>query len=206
MLGPLAAWTGDEYAYFGFPYPRSVLDPAGQAEFYNSCAAPDGTPQIVQTHSPVTLMFASASGQTFGLDAHGHLAGNGTGMIFHQGDTTTYVVPGGTYSSAAITGTGNGAAHVEVFGIIGAPLTSYVRQINDFAFTAHTRSDGRGAAATSLGVAGSVSYGGRSVAKAGLGLPLSLERRAAEAASRAPGRSTSRRRASERRSRARSWS
>ncbi len=67
-------------------------------------------------------MFASASGQTFGLDAHGHLAGNGTGMIFHQGDTTTYVVPGGTYSSAAITGTGNGAAHVEVFGIIGARL------------------------------------------------------------------------------------
>ena len=26
---------------------------AGQAEFYNSCAAPDGTPQFGQTHSPV---------------------------------------------------------------------------------------------------------------------------------------------------------
>ena len=172
VLGPLAPWTGDQYAYFGFPYPRSVLDPAGQAEFYNSCAAPDGTPQILQTHSPVTLMFASASGQTFGLDAHGHLAGNGTGMIFHQGDTTTYVVPGGTYSSARITGTGNGTAHVEVFGIVGAPLTSYARQINNFAFTAHTGATGT-VPLNFFGTAGTVSYRGRTVAKR-LGLPLTL--------------------------------
>ena len=172
VLGPIAAWTGDQYAYFGFPYPRSVLDTAGQAEFYNSCAAPDGTPQIVQTHSPVTLMFSAASGQTFGLDAHGHLAGNGTGMIFHQGDTTTYVVPGGTYSSAKITGTGNGAAHVEVFGIVGSTLTSYARQIDNYAFTAHTGATGT-VPLNFFGPAGAVSYRGRTVARR-LGLPLTL--------------------------------
>ena len=87
-LGPLKPWTGQQYAYFGFPYPRSPLDTAGQAEFYNACAAPDGTPQIVQTHSPVTLTFGASDGTTFGLDAAGHLTRFGAGIVWRAGDVT----------------------------------------------------------------------------------------------------------------------
>jgi hypothetical protein len=135
-LGPLARWTGQQYAYFGFPYPQSALNPAGQVEFYNSCAAPDGAPQIVQTHSPVALVFRSASGVTFGLDSSGNPVGNGTGIVFRAHDQTTYLVPAGRYSTMSVTGTGSGTAHIEVFGIVSSPATGYVRKVSNYAFAA----------------------------------------------------------------------
>jgi hypothetical protein len=171
-LGPAAQWTGQQYAYFGFPYPQSALNPAGQVEFYNSCAAPDGTPQIVQTHSPVSLVFRSASGDAFGLDANGNRVGNGTGIAFRAHDQTTYLVPAGRYSTMSVTGTGSGTAHIEVFGIVGAPLTSYVRKVSNYAFTA--RKGVTGALPVNFfGPAGGLVYAGRSV-KQQFGLPLQL--------------------------------
>lgn len=171
-LGPLAQWTGQQYAYFGFPYPQSALNPTGQVEFYNSCAAPDGVPQIVQSHSPVALVFRSASGVTFGLDASGNRVGNGTGLVFRAHDQTTYLVPAGRYSTMSVTGTGNGTAHIELFGIVGAPLTSYVRKVSNYAFTA--RKGVTGALPVNFfGPAGGLVYAGRAV-KQQFGLPLQL--------------------------------
>jgi hypothetical protein len=171
-LGPLAAWTGQQYAYFGFPYPRSPLDPAGQAKFYNACAAPQGTPQIVQTHSPVSLVFSSPTGTTFGLDGRGQLTGNGTGIVWRQGDQTTYLVRAGSYSTMNITGTGAGTAHIEVFGVVGSSLTSYARQISNY--VVHVRNGATGALPVNFfGPAGPMSFAGRTV-KPQLGLPIEL--------------------------------
>jgi hypothetical protein len=171
-LGPMAQWTGQQYAYFGFPYPQSALNPTGQVEFYNSCAAPDGTPQIVQTHSPVTLVFRSATGVTFGLDSSGKPVGNGTGIVFRAHDQTTYLVPAGRYSTMSVTGTGSGTAHIEFFGIVGSPLTSYVRKISNYAFAA--RKGVTGALPVNFfGPAAGLVYAGRAV-KQQFGLPLQL--------------------------------
>ncbi len=171
-LGPLKPWTGQQYAYFGFPYPRSPLDTAGQAEFYNACAAPDGTPQIVQTHSPVALVFGAADGTTFGLDAAGHVTGIGTGIVWRAGDVTTYMVPGGRYSTMSVTGTGNRIAHIEVFGVIGAPLTSYARKISNF--VVRVRAGATGALPINFfGPAGSMTFAGRTVTPQ-VGLPIQL--------------------------------
>ncbi len=171
-LGPLDPWTGQQYAYFGFPYPRSPLDTAGQAMFYNSCAAPDGTPQIVQTHSPVSLVFSAAAGTTFGTDAAGNLTGNGTGIIWKQRDQTTYLVPAGTYSTMTMTGTGSGTAHVEVFGIVGSPVTSYAREISDYVFRVHSGATGT-LPVNFFGPAGAMTFAGRTVAPQA-GLPIQL--------------------------------
>ena len=171
-LGPLAPWTGHQYAYFGFPYPQSALSSTGQVEFYNSCAAPDGTPQIVQTHSPVSLVFQSASGATFGLDPSGNPVGNGSGMVFRAHDQTTYVVPAGRYTTMTITGTGNGTAHVEVFGIVSSPATGYVRKVSNYAFAA--RKGVTGALPVNFfGPAAGMVYAGRPVTQQ-FGLPLQV--------------------------------
>ncbi len=171
-LGPFNPWTGQQYAYFGFPYPRSPLDTAGQAMFYNSCAAPQGTTQIVQTHSPVSLVFSAADGTTFGLDAAGNLTGNGTGIIWRQGDQTTYLVRAGNYSTMTVTGTGSGTAHVEVFGVVGSPLTSYARKISDYVF--RVRGDATGTLPVNFfGPAGAMTFAGRTVTPQA-GLPIQL--------------------------------
>jgi hypothetical protein len=171
-LGPLAAWTGQQYAYFGFPYPRSPLDAAGQARFYNACAAPQGTPQIVQTHSPVSLVFSSPTGTMFGLDARGQLTGDGTGIVWRQGDQTTYLVRAGSYSTMNITGTGNGTAHIDVFGVVGAPLTSYARQISNY--VVRVRNGATGALPLNFfGPAGTMSFAGR-IVKPQIGLPMQI--------------------------------
>lgn len=171
-LGPLAPWTGDEYAYFGFPYPQSALNAPGQVQFYNSCAAPDGTPQIVQTHSPVSLVFRSSSGVTFGLDPSGNPTGNGTGIVFRGRDQTTYVVPAGLYPTMSVTGTGNGTAHVEVFGVVGSPLTAYARKISNYGFRARKGMTGV-LALNFFGPAGGLVYAGHAV-KQQFGLPMQL--------------------------------
>ncbi len=171
-LGPLSPWTGQQYAYFGFPYPRSPLDTAGQARFYNACAAPDGTPQIVQTHSPVTLVFGAPDGTTFGLDTGGHVTGMGTGIVWRAGDVTTYMVPGGRYSTMSVTGTGNGTAHIEVFGVVGAPLTSYARKISSYVVGVHAGATGA-LPINFFGPAGAMTLAGRTVTPR-VGLPLQL--------------------------------
>jgi hypothetical protein len=171
-LGPFLPWTGQQYAYFGLPYPRSALDATGQARFYNECAAPDGVPQIVQTHSPVTLVFRAADGTTFGLDAQGQPAGTGTGVMFRRGDQVTYVVPGGRYTTMEITGTGNGPAHIEVFGVVPSVVTSYARKISDYAIAARTGATGA-LPVNFFGPAGALVYAGRTVTPK-TGLPIQL--------------------------------
>ncbi len=171
-LGPLKPWTGQQYAYFGFPYPRSPLDAPGQAQFYNSCSAPDGTPQIVQTHSPVSLVFSAPDGTTFGLNAQGQVTGSGTGIVWRAGGVTTYLVPAGRYTAMSITGTGNGTAHIDVFGVVSAPLTSYARQISNYVLRAHAGVTGT-LPVNFFGPAGAMSYAGR-IVKAQAGLPIQL--------------------------------
>jgi hypothetical protein len=160
-LVPLDPWTGQQYAYFGFPYPRSPLDTAGQAKFYNDCAAPQGTPQIVQTHSPVALVFSAPDGTTFGLNPRGQLTGGGTGIVWRKGDETTYLVRAGNYSTMRITGTHGGTAHIEVFGVVGSALTSYARQISNY--VVHVRSGTHGSLPVNFfGPAGAMRVAGRS--------------------------------------------
>jgi hypothetical protein len=120
----------------------------------------------------VRLVFGAADGTTFGLDAAGHVTGIGTGIVWRAGDVTTYMVPGGRYSTISVTGTGSGTAHIEVFGVVGAPLTSYARKISDYVVGVHAGATGT-LAINFFGPAGSMTFAGRTVTPHA-GLPIQL--------------------------------
>ena len=82
------------------------------------------------------------------------------------------MVPGGRYSTMSVTGTGNGTAHIEVFGVVGAPLTSYARKISNYVVRVHAGATGA-LPINFFGPAGAMTFAGRTVTPQ-VGLPIQL--------------------------------
>ena len=82
------------------------------------------------------------------------------------------MVPGGRYSTMSVTASGNGIAHIEVFGVVGAPLASYARTISNYEVGVHAGATGT-LPINYFGPAGAMTFAGRTVTPH-LGLPIQL--------------------------------
>ena len=141
-LGPLKPWTGQQYAYFGFPYPRSaaryrragrVLQRLRRSGWHPADRA-DALAGDARVRRPGRHDVRPRRRRPRHRDRHRHRLA--------RGDPTTHMVPGGRYSTVSVTGTGHGTAHIEVFGVVGAPLTSYARKISNYVVGVHAGATG----------------------------------------------------------------
>jgi hypothetical protein len=151
-LGPLAPYAGQQFTYFGLPYPPAAGSLADVTSF---CAQPDPQLATYQTQSPIALGFTGAGGAA------------PDGVLLRAGEITTYVVPAGAYR-IAITGTGAGVAHLVM--VSDGPGTE---RIHTFVFT--VRKGEKGAVAVSTaGTPGTLAIGPKHV-HATSGLVLSVK-------------------------------
>jgi hypothetical protein len=157
-LGTLAPYAGEQFTYFGLPYPPAADSLADVTSF---CAQPDPALATYQTQSPITLAFTGGGGTA------------PDGLELRAAGTTTYVVPAGAYR-VAITGTGTGVAHLVML-VAGAGT----ERLDTFVF--NVRKHEKGALAVSpAGAPGTLTIGSHHVhASSGLvftvhGLPASV--------------------------------
>ncbi len=166
VLGSLSPPPQEKLLYFGFPYPPAVTSAPSQVAFYGPCLAPDPSLEVVQTHSPIRLSFRGAGGVTFGLGPGGARTGDGSGLIEHSGDLTTYVVPAGRYA-VTVAAIGSGPATIVVLG----PGTR-AQRVQSLSVSVRRGQTGH-LDLTGQGTAGPLAIAGRRVRAAG-GLPLTV--------------------------------
>jgi Carboxypeptidase regulatory-like domain len=150
-LGPLAPYPGQQFTYFGLPYPPAAGSLADVTSF---CAQPDPELATYQTQSPITLAFTSAGGAA------------PDGVQLRAGEITTYIVPAGAYR-VAITGTGAGTAH-----LVMVSDGTGTERIHTFVFAVRKGEKGS-LAVSSGGSPGTLAIGSKHM-RAAPGLVLSL--------------------------------
>ena len=75
-----------------------------------------GTPQIVQTHSPVSLVFSAVDGTSSGWTRRATSPATAPASSGSRGTRRRTSCAPGDYSTMTVTGTGSGTAHIEVLG------------------------------------------------------------------------------------------